>query len=157
MRISKILIALSATKDASVSMLDAFQMIRGDAPSVKVLLISYLSDLFKKSLGPNTLNHWVKEEKECVERVDHFFARMSIPCERKVITVPPWEMVFHEMSEEAQDLIILQSEFLEKWQKGKANCTLCSRVLPRSGSSLLLINSSDDTRNLPFPADSHFP
>jgi hypothetical protein len=145
MRVSKILIALSATKDAAVSMLDAFQMIQKDAPSVKVLFISYLSDLFKKRLGPNTLNHWVQEEKECMEKICHFFARMDIPYERKVIIVPPWEMVFDEMREEAQDLIILQSELLEKWKKGKANCVLCFEALSRSRCSILVINSSEGT------------
>jgi hypothetical protein len=140
MRISKILIALSATKDASVSMLDAFQMIQKDMPSVKVLFISYLSDLFKKGLGPNTLSHWVNEEKECMEKVHHYFVRMDIPYERKVITVPPWQMVFDALREENQDLIILQSEFLEKWQKGKANCASCARVLSRSRCSILVVN-----------------
>jgi len=145
MRFSKILIALSATKDASVSMLDAFQMIQKDTPSVKVLFISYLSDLFKKSLGPNTLSHWVKEEKECMEKVNHYFARMDIPYERKLITVPPWETIFDEMREEVQDLIILQNELLEKWRKGKANCALCSEVLSRSRCPILVINSSEGT------------
>jgi len=145
MKISKILIALSATKDASVSILDAFQMIQKDTPSVKVLFISYLSDLFKKSLGPNTLNHWVKEEKECMEKVSSYFARMDIPYEPKVITVPPWEMVFDEMREEVQDLIILQDESLGKWKKGKANCALCSDALSRSRCPILVINSSEDT------------
>ena len=143
--ISKILIAFSATKDASVSILDAFQMIQKATPSVKVLFISYLSDLFKKSLGPNTLNHWVKEEKECIEKVSSYFGRMDIPYEPKVITVPPWEMVFDEMREEVQDLIILQDELLEKWKKGKANCALCSDALSRSRCPILLINSSEDT------------
>jgi len=145
MRLSKILIALSATKDASVSILDAFQMIQKDRQSVKVLFISYLSDLFKKSLGPNTLSHWVKEEKECMEKVAHYFARMDIPYERKVITVPPWEMVFDEMSGLAQDLIILQNELLEKWKKGKANCALCSDALSRPRCPILVIHSSEDT------------
>ena len=145
MRISKILIVLSATKDASVSMLDAFQMIQKGTASVKVLFISYLSDLFKKSLGPNTLSHWVREEKECMDKVDHYFARMDIPYERKLITVHPWEMVFNEMSEEAQDLIILQTELLEKWKKGKANCALCSDALSRSRCPIFLINSSEGT------------
>jgi len=147
MKISKILIALSATNDASVSILDAFQMIQKDTPSVKVLFISYLSDLFKKSLGPNTLNHWVKEEKECMEKVKHFFARMDIPYEPKVITVPPWEMVFDEMRDEVQDLIILQTELLERWKKGKANCALCSDTLSMSRCPILVINSSKDTMN----------
>jgi hypothetical protein len=147
MRISKILIALSATEVASVSMLDAFQMIREDAPSVKVLFISYLSDLSKKCLGPNTLNHWVEEEKECMEKVSSYFARMDIPYESKVITVPPWEMVFDEIRVGVQDLIILQNELLEKWKKGKANCALCSEALSRSKCSVLVINSSEDTRD----------
>ena len=145
MKISKILIALSATKDASVSILDAFQMIQKDTPNVKVLFISYLSSLFKKSLGPNTLNHWVKEEKECMEKVSGYFGRMDIPYEPKVIIVPPWEMVFDEMREEVQDLIILQDELLEKWKKGKANCALCSDALSRSRCLILVINSSEDT------------
>jgi len=88
----------------------------------------------------------VKEEKECMEKVHHYFARMDIPYERKVITVPPWEMVFDEMREAIQDLIILQIELLAKWKKGKANCALCSEVLSRSGRSILVINSSENTK-----------
>jgi hypothetical protein len=145
MRISKILIALSATKDASVSMLDAFQMIQKDTPSVKVLFISYLSDLFKKSLGPNTLNHWVQDEKECMEKICHFFARMDIPNQRKVITVPLWEIAFAEMREETQDLIMLHAELLQKWKKGRANCALCSKGISRSKCSILVVHSSELT------------
>ena len=147
MRISKILIALNATKEASMSMLDAFQMIQKGTPSVKVLFISYLSDPFKKSLGPNTFSHWAREEKECMEKVNQYFARMDIPYDHKVITVPPWGMVFDEISEGAQDLIILQTELLERWKKGKVNCALCSEALSRSRCPILVVNSSEDTRN----------
>jgi hypothetical protein len=150
MRLSKILIALRATKDASMSMLDAFQMIRKDAPSVTVLFISYLSDLFKKSLRPKTLSRWAKEEKEYMDKVHHYFAGMNIPDEHKLITVPLRGLVFVEMTEEAQDLIILQTELLEKWKKGKVNCPLCSEALSRSRSSFLVINSSGDTTDLPL-------
>jgi hypothetical protein len=130
-----------------MSMLDAFQMIQNGTATVKVLFISHLSDLFRKSLGPNTLNHWEKEEKECMEIVNHYFARMDIPYEPKVITVPPWEMVFDEIRVGVQDLIILQNELLEKWKKGKANRALCSDAISRSRCPILVINSSEDTRD----------
>lgn len=145
MRISRILIALNATKDASGSMLEAFQMIQKVTPSVKVLFISYLSDPFKKSLGQNTLSHWMKEEDECMEKVGHYFTRMDIPYERKLIAVPPWGMVFDEISEGTQDLVILQNELLERWKKGKANCALCSDALSRSRCPILVINLSEGT------------
>jgi hypothetical protein len=47
MMISKILVAITATRDGAVSMLDAFQIIQKDRPSVKVVFASYLCDLFK--------------------------------------------------------------------------------------------------------------
>jgi hypothetical protein len=144
---SKILVAVNATRDASASMLDAFQIIQKDRLSVKVLFISYLSDLFKKSLGPNTLNHWVKEEKESIEKVNNYFGRMNVPYEHKVIIVPPWEIVFHEISDEAGDqaLIILHSELLRKWRKDKTNCALCSDILSKERCPILVINSTVDT------------
>ncbi len=143
MRTSKILIALSATKDASAPMLDAFQMIQSDKPSVKVLFISYLSDLFKKSLGPNTLTHWVEEEKECIEKVSHYFTRMNIHYASTLITVPPWEMVFEEMSEEVQDLIILQTELLDRWKKRQANGAPPLDAVSRAKCPILVVNSSE--------------
>jgi len=150
MMISKILVAISATKDGAVSMLDAFQIIQKDRPSVKVLFTSYLSDLFKKSLGPNTLNHWVEEEKECMDKVSHYFARMDIPYEPKVIIVPPWEIIFHEMSDEVKDLIILQSDLLKKWRKDKTNCALCSDAFSKARCPILVINSSENEDTIKY-------
>ncbi len=147
MATSKILFVLNATKDAAVSMLDAFQIIhRDNRPNVKVIFISYLSDLFKKSLGPNTLNHWVKMENESMEKVSSYFTRMGIPYEPKVITVPPWEIVFYEINEESerQDLIVLHNELLGKWRKDKANCALCSDALRKTRCPILVINSFGD-------------
>ncbi len=143
MRTSKILIALSATQDASAPVLDAFQMIQSDKPSVKVLFISYLSDLFKKSLGPNTLTHWVKEEKECIEKVSRYFTGMNIPYASALITVPPWEMVFEEMSEEVQDLIILQTELLDRWKMRQANGAPPLDAVSRAKCPILVVNSSE--------------
>jgi hypothetical protein len=142
--ISKILIVANATSQGSVSILDAFQLIQKDQPSVKVIFASYLSDLFKKRLGPNTLSHWMKEEKECLERVKSYFTRMDILYGFKVITVPPWEMVFHEIKDEVHDLIMLQSEFLKMWRKEGVNCALCSDTISRSKSHIVLINSNDE-------------
>ena len=142
--ISKILIVANATSQGSVSILDAFQLIQKDQPSVKVIFASYLSDLFKKRLGPNTLSHWMKEEKDCLERVKSYFTRMDIPYNFKVITVPPWEMVFHEMKDEVHDLIMLQSEFLKMWRKEGVNCALCSDAISKSKSHILLINSNEE-------------
>jgi hypothetical protein len=142
--ISKILIVANATSQGSVSILDAFQLIQKDQPSVKVIFASYLSDLFKKRLGPNTLSHWMKEEKDCLERVKSYFTRMDIPYDFKVITVPPWEMVFQEMTDEVHDLIMLQSEFLKMWRKEGVNCALCSDAISKSKSHILLINSNEE-------------
>jgi len=152
--ISKVLIVTDSTEQSSVSVLDAFQMIRRSQQSVKALFISYLSDPFKKGLGPNTLNHWMKEEEECMARASSYFARMDIPYDSKVIIVPPWEMVFYEMSDEVKDLIILHSELLEKWKKDKANCALCAEVLAKSGCPILVVNSSkgEDTMDLVLQA-----
>lgn len=142
--ISKILIVADATSQGSVSALDAFQLIQKDQPTVKVIFVSYLSDLFKKSLGPNTLSHWMKDEKKCLERVKSYFTRMDIPHDFKVITVPPWEMIFHEMNGGVHDLIILQCEFLRKFRKEEANCALCSDAISESKCPILVINSDEE-------------
>lgn len=143
--ISKLLIIASATREASVSILDTFQIIQKSQPCVKVIFASYLSDLFKKSLGPNTLSHWMKEEKECLEKVSNYFARMDIPYDFKVITIPPWETVFHEMKDGVHDLIIIPGEFLQMWRKEEANCALCSDAISKSKCSILVIHSNEET------------
>jgi hypothetical protein len=142
--ISKILIIASATREASVSILDAFQIIQKGQPSVKVIFASYLCDLFKKRLGPNTLNHWMKEEKECLKRVKNYFYRMDIPYDFKVITVPPWEMVFNEIKDGVHDLIILHGETLKMWRKDGANFELCTETIYRSNCPILVINLSEE-------------
>lgn len=143
--ISKILIVANATRQGSVSILDAFQIIQKEQPSVKAVFASYLSDLFKKSLGPNTLRHWMKEEQECLERVRSYFARMDIPYDLKVVAVPPWEMLFHEMNDGDHDLIILQCEFLRKFRKEEANCALCSDAISKLKCPILITHSNEDT------------
>jgi hypothetical protein len=142
--ISKILVIVSATKEASVSILDAFQLIQKGRPSVKVIFASYLCDLFKKRLGPNTLNHWMKEEKECLEMVTNYFTRMDIPYDFKVISVPPWEMVFNEMKDGVHDLIILHGEAIKIWRKDGANCGLCSETIYSANCPILVINRSEE-------------
>jgi len=142
--ISKVLIIADTTKQSSISVLDAFRMIRNDQQSVKAIFASYLSDLFKKSLGPNTLTHWAREEEDSLERVRNYFARMEIPYHFKIIAVPPLGMIFEEMGEGVYDLILLQSGLLKKWRKKGANCALCSDALSKSRCPILVINSSED-------------
>jgi len=142
--ISKILIIVSAIREASGSILDAFQIIQKGQPSVKVIFASYLCDLFKKRLGPHTLNHWMKEEKECLERAKNYFARMDIPYDFKVITVPPWEMVFNEIKDGVHDLIILHGEALKMCRKDCANCGLYSETMYSSNCPILVINLSEE-------------
>jgi hypothetical protein len=145
MMISKILIIASATRDASISIWDAFQLIQKDQPAVKVIFVSYLTDLFKGRLGFNTLTHWVKEEKECLERVKSYFTRMDIPYDFEVITIPPWEMVFNEIKDGIRHLVILQGEFLKMWRKDEASCGLCSDVISRLKCPILVINFDEET------------
>ena len=142
--IAEVLIIAGTTKQSSVSVLDAFQMIRKDQLSVKAIFTSYLSDLFKKSLGPNTLSHWTKEEEESVERVKSYFARMDIPYDFKVIAIPPWQMIFEEVKGGDYDLIILQGEFLKNWRKQEANCALCSEVISKLRCPVLIIHSDEE-------------
>ncbi|MEI9476490.1 MAG: hypothetical protein WCO26_07935 [Deltaproteobacteria bacterium] len=143
--ISRILIIADASKDASVSVLDAFQMIRNSQPYVRALLISHLSERFRKNVGPNMLSHIMKEEKESLRRAKDYFTRMGIPRDSKVITVPPWETVFNEVKEGVQDLIILQGEFLETWREDERNYGLCSHTLYHSSCPLFVINPSGKT------------
>ncbi|MDI7259003.1 MAG: hypothetical protein QME90_03670 [Thermodesulfobacteriota bacterium] len=154
MMISKILIIASATREASVSILDAFQLIqsahseRPAGRAVKVIFVSYLSDLFKGRLGFNTLTHWVKEEKECLERVKSYFTRMDIPYDFKVITIPPWEAVFNEINEindGVHHLVILQGEFLKMLRKNEAYCGLCTDVISKLKCPIWVINSDEET------------
>jgi len=146
--VSKISIIADATKQGSVSILDAFQIIQKDQPKVKAVFASYLSDLFKKNLGPNTLRHLMKEEEECLERVRSYFARVDIPYDLKVVEVPPWKMIFEEMQDGASDLIILQGEFLKRWRNGEANCALCSEAISKFKCPILVINLSEDEDTL---------
>ena len=50
------------------------------------------------------------------ERVKSYFTRMDIPYDFKVITIPPWEMVFNEIKDGVHHLVILQGEFLSLWR-----------------------------------------
>jgi len=142
--VSKILTIADATKQGSVSILDAFQIIQKGQPKIKAIFASYLSDLFKKNLGPNTLRHLMKEEEECLERMRSYFARMDIPHDLKVVEVPPWKMILEEMQDGVSDLIILQGEFLKRWRKEGANCALCSEAISKLKCPILVVNSSED-------------
>jgi hypothetical protein len=142
--VSNILIVADATRQSAVSILEAFQIVQKDQPSVKVIFASYLSDFFKKSLGPNTLNHWMKEEKECLETVRNYFVRMDISYDFKVITVPPWKMVFDEMKAGVHDLMILQSEFLKMWRKNGMDHGLCPNVFYKPDCPVLVVNPSNE-------------
>jgi len=143
--ISKVLVITGTTKQSSVSVLDAFQMVRKDQLSVKAIFASYLSDLFKKSLGPNTLSYWTKEEEHSLARIKSYFARIDIPYDFKIIAVPPWQMIFEEMKDGDHDFIILQGEFLRKWRNEKANCALCSEMISKLRCPILIINSEEET------------
>jgi hypothetical protein len=143
-RVSKILIIADATKQGSILILDSFQIIQKNNPKIKAIFASYLSDLFKKSLGPNTLHHWIKEEEECLERVRSYFARMDIAYAVKVIVVPPWEMIFEEIKDEVPDLMILQGEFFKKWRKNKTSCTLCSDLISQLKCPMLVVNQPEE-------------
>ena len=143
--ISKVLVIAGTTKQSSISVLDAFQMVRKDQLRVKAIFASYLSDLFKKSLGPNTLSYWTKEEEHSLATIKSYFTRMDIPCDFKVITVPPWQMIFEEIKDGDHDFIILQGEFLRKWRNEKSNCTLCSEMILKLRYPILIINSEEET------------
>ena len=142
--VSNILIVADATRQSAVSILEAFQIVQKDRPSVKVIFASYLSDFFKKSLGPNTLTHWMKEEKECLETVRNYFVRMDIPYDFKVITVPPWEMILEEMKDGVHDLMILQSEFLKMWRKNGMDDGLWTNVFYEPDCPVLVVNPSNE-------------
>jgi hypothetical protein len=120
-------------------------MVRKDQLNVKAIFASYLSDLFKKSLGPNTLSHWTKEEEDSLARVKGYFNRIDIPYDFKIIIVPPWQMIFEEMKDEEYDFIILQGEFLRKWRNEKANCVLSSEMILKLRCPILIINSEEET------------
>jgi nucleotide-binding universal stress UspA family protein len=144
MTISKILIIANASRQASLLILDAFQIIQKHQPSVRAIFLSCLSELFKKNLGPNTLNYLVKEQEESLERVRNYFTRMEIPYSFKVITASPWETILNEAEKGDQDLIILQGEFLKIWRQDTLDYGLCSHAIYRLSCPILLINQTEE-------------
>jgi hypothetical protein len=86
----------------------------------------------------------MKEEKECLETVRNYFVRMDISYDFKVITVPPWEMVFDEMKAGVHDLMILQSEFLKMWRKNGMDHGLCPNVFYKPDCPVLVVNPSNE-------------
>ncbi len=141
---SRVLIITGTTKQSSISVLDAFQILRRGELTVKAILVSYLSDLFKRSLGPTTLSYWMREEESSMERISDYFARMEIPYHSKIVVVPPWKMIFEEMDDGDHDMIIVDREFLKKWSNEKVNCSLCSEMFSQRRRPVLLINSDED-------------
>jgi hypothetical protein len=142
--ISKILVIANASRQASVLILDAFQIIQEHQPSVRAIFLSCLSELFKKNLGPNTLNYLMKEEKESLERVRNYFTRMDIPYSFKVITASPWEIILNEIEKGDQDMIILQGEFLKILREDTLNYGLCSHAIYKLNCPILLINQTEE-------------
>jgi hypothetical protein len=136
--VSKILMVAEMSEQSFVSVLNAFQMIQKDQPIVKVVLPSYLSDLFKKTLGPNTVNHWTREETRCTERVKGYFDRMDIGYELIVIRVPPWQRVFQELRDGDHECIILQGDLLKIWGEDRVSCGLCFEAIHRSRCPILV-------------------
>jgi len=142
--ISKILVIANASRQASVLILDAFQMIHKHKPSVRAIFMSCLSEFFKKNLGPNTLNHLMKEEKGSLERVRNYFTRMDIPYSFKVITASPWEIILNEIEKGDQDMIILQGEFLKILREDTLDYGLCSHAIYKLNCPILLINQTEE-------------
>lgn len=142
--ISNILIIADASWQASLLILDAFQMIQNHQMSVKAIFISCLLEPFKNDFGPNTLYLLMEEEKKALKRVKDYFTRNDIPYNFKVITAFPWETVFNEMEGGNQDLIILQGEFLKMWREDQVNYGLCSQAIYRLNCPVLVINKSDE-------------
>ncbi len=130
--ISKILIIADASWQASLLILDAFQMIQNHQMSVKAIFISCLLEPFKKNFGPNTLYLLMEEEKKVLKRVKDYFTKMDIPYNFKVITASPLETVLNEMEGGDQDLIILQGEFLKIWKGDQVNYGLCSQAIDQT-------------------------
>jgi hypothetical protein len=106
--------------------------------------MSCLSEFFKKNLGPNTLNHLMKEEKGSLERVRNYFTRMDIPYSFKVITASPWEIILNEIEKGDQDMIILQGEFLKILREDTLDYGLCSHAIYKLNCPILLINQTEE-------------
>jgi len=148
--ISNIYVIADASWQASLLILDAFQMIQNDQMRVKAIFISCLLEPFKKNLGPNTLCLLMEEETKALRRIKNYLTRMDIPHNFKVITASPLETVLNEMEGGDQDLIILQGEFLKMWIKDQVNYGLCSQTIYRSNCPILAINKSDED-SLSYP------
>ncbi len=143
--VSRVLVISGTTRQSSISVLDAFQLLRKDRLSVKAVFASYLSDSFKKRLGPNTLSHWTKEEEESLARIKGYFARTDVPYDFKIVIVPPWQIIFEEMKDGDHDLIVLQAEFLEKWRNEKGNCALCAEMISKIRRPVFVIDHDGES------------
>jgi hypothetical protein len=127
MTISKILFVADASKEALTSIVGALGVIKKDPLSVRVIFLSFLSVLSQKNfvpLGPNTLFLLTQEERQILESFKAHFGRMNIRYSLDSITMPAWQVIFDEMENGDQDLIILQGQFLDVWNGNlHANCS----------------------------------
>ena len=117
-RISKVLVIADASSQALVPVLDSLQTLQKDAlSSIRVILISSLSETLKKNLGPNSLALLLREERETLGKAKGCFDRINISNSLKVIIAPPWKPILNEIRDGDHDLLILQGEFLSLWRE----------------------------------------
>jgi len=120
MIIPKILFIADASKEALTSIVGTLRVIKEDPLSIRVVFLSFLSVLSQKNfapLGPNTLFSLTQEEREILESLEAHLARMKIRYSLNSVTMPAWQVIFEEMENGDQDLIILQGQFLKVWSE----------------------------------------
>jgi|MudIll2142460700_1097286.scaffolds.fasta_scaffold507357_1 hypothetical protein len=120
MTISRILFIADASGEALTSIVGALGVIKKDPLSVRVIFLSFLSVLSQKNfapLGPNTLFLLTQEEREILESLKTHFRRTNIRYSFDFVTMPAWQVIFDEMGNGDQDLIILQGQFLKVWRE----------------------------------------
>ena len=109
--VSKILVIADATTEAVELVLEALTAIHSDQLHIKVLLISGLSGISPKNLGPNILALWMREEEKALRRARDYFTMNDIPYDLRMMPATPWQAVSKEIEGQQHDILILQGEF----------------------------------------------
>jgi hypothetical protein len=114
---SRILVIADATTEAVEVILESLKTIHSDQLHIKVLFISRLFGVSLRNLGYNILTLLMREEQEALQRARIYFTMSSIPYDIQIMPGPDWQAVSKEIEGQEHDILILQGEFANIWQK----------------------------------------
>ena len=81
---------------------------------MKALFISRVSP---RHLGPNVLTLLMREEERALQRARHSFTVNDILYDIRTTPGSDWQAVSEEIDGQEHDILIIQGEFAEIWQK----------------------------------------